>query len=264
MIFDTHAHYDDSAFDDDREQIIASLRDKNIGMVVNVSATLKGCDETLKLTEKYPFIYGSIGVHPEGVAELSGQKLEELKQICLTKAYNKGGKIVAVGEIGLDYYYEDPLRDVQKEWFEKQIEMAKEVELPIIIHSRDAAKDTLDILKAHDAGRNGAIIHCYSYSPEIAREYLNMNYYFGIGGVVTFKNAKKLVETVEILPIEKIVLETDSPYLSPVPLRGQRNDSTNLKYVVEKIASIKGISEEEVIRITEENARRVYRIDANT
>lgn len=263
MIFDTHAHYDDSAFEEDRDEIIASLKDNNIGTVVNVAATLKGCEETLKLTEKYSFIYGSIGVHPEGVAELNDQKLEELKQICFTKAYNKGGKIVAVGEIGLDYYYEDPLRNVQKEWFEKQIKMAKEVELPIIIHSRDAAKDTLDILKSLDAGQNGAIIHCYSYSPEIAREYLAMDYYFGIGGVLTFKNARKLVETVEILPMERIVLETDSPYLSPVPLRGQRNNSANLKYVVEKIASIKGISEEEVIRITEENARRIYKINAN-
>jgi len=263
MIFDTHAHYDDRAFNEDRDELLKSLCNNNVEAVVNISADLKGCENTVLLTKKYPFIYGALGVHPEGILDLTDAKLEELKKLCFEEAYYNGGRIVAVGEIGLDYYYEDTNRDIQKDWFIKQIKMAKEVKLPIVIHSRDAANDTLVILKENQAEENGGIIHCYSYSADMAKIYLEMGYYFGIGGVVTFKNARKLVETVEFLPLDKIVLETDAPYLSPTPFRGKRNDSSNLKYVVEKISQIKHVSQEEVLRITNENARRVYRINAN-
>lgn len=263
MIIDTHAHYDDEAFDIDRDELINNFNNENVGLVVNVGASLRGCEDTLKLTKKYPNVYGALGVHPSDVEELDEEKLSWLKDSLISNALYNGGKIVALGEIGLDYYYEDPPKDIQIEMFKKQLDIAKEVKLPVIIHSRDAAKDTLDILKEYYNEGISGIIHCYSYSAEIATEYLKMGYYFGIGGVLTFKNARKLIEAVEIIPIEAIVLETDSPYLTPVPYRGERNDSSKLKYVVEKLAEIKGISEEEVIKITEENARRVYRLDAN-
>lgn len=263
MIIDTHAHYDDEAFDIDRDGLINNFNNENVGLVVNVGASLKGCEDTLKLTKKYPNVYGALGVHPSDVEELNEEKLSWLKDSLISNALYNGGKIVALGEIGLDYYYEDPPKDIQIEMFKKQLDIAKEVKLPVIIHSRDAAKDTLDILKEYYNEGISGIIHCYSYSAEIATEYLKMGYCFGIGGVLTFKNARKLIEAVEIIPIESIVLETDSPYLTPVPHRGERNDSSKLKYVVEKLAEIKGISEEEVIKITEENARRVYRLDAN-
>lgn len=263
MIIDTHAHYDDEAFDDDRDELLRGLNEKNIELVVNASANIKECEATLKLMDKYPFVYGMIGVHPSEVGELDEKKFEWMKNICIERSVLSGGKVVSVGEIGLDYYYEDTRKEEQKIWFERQIELAREVKLPINIHSRDAAKDTLDILKEHKASEIGGIVHCYSYSKEVARDILDMGFLFGIGGVVTFKNAKKLVEVVEFLPIEAIVLETDCPYLAPVPFRGQRNDSGNLNLVAEKIAEIKEMSIEEVIARTSENARKVYRINAN-
>lgn len=264
MIFDTHAHYDDSMFDIDRDELINNFINENVGTIVNVGASLKGCEDTLLLTKKYPNVYGALGVHPSDVEELNSEKLLWLKNTCIENALYNGGKIVALGEIGLDYYYEDPERAVQLDMFKKQLDIALEVKLPVIIHSRDASKDTLEILKEYHEKGIGGIIHCYSYSSEAAKEYLKMGFYFGIGGVLTFKNAKKLIEAVEMIPMESIVLETDSPYLTPVPHRGERNDSSRLKYVVKKLSEIKNISEEEVIKITNENARRVYRLDANT
>ena len=169
-------------------------------------------------------------------------------------------KVVAIGEIGLDYYWKEPDPEIQKHWFVRQLQLAREVKLPVIIHSRDAAQDTLDIMKAEKAGEIGGVIHCFSYGTEMAREYLNMGFYLGIGGVVTFNNGRKLKEVVEYMPLDRIVLETDCPYLSPVPNRGKRNSSLNLPYVAEAIGQIKGISPEEVIKITNQNARNLYRL----
>lgn len=254
MIFDTHAHYDDSAFDTDREELLSSLHEAGVGTVVNVGASLSGTRRTVELTEKYPFIYGAAGVHPDEVGELNENSFQWLKEQCLRE------RIVAVGEIGLDYYWDKENHALQKEWFVRQLRLAQELNMPVIIHSREAAADTMDILKKEYKPEIPVVIHCYSYSPEMAREYVKMGYYLGIGGVLTFKNAKKLKDVVSGTPLEKILLETDAPYLAPVPFRGKRNDSRKLTYVAEAISEIKGITPEEVIRITEENALRFYRI----
>lgn len=252
MIFESHAHYDDEVFDEDRDALLSSFLEKGIGTVINIGASLSGSEATVKLAEQYPFFYGAVGVHPSEVEELNEENFERLRVLCGHE------KIVAVGETGLDYHYPEPGEAVQKEWFARQLTLAREVKLPVIIHSREAAKDTLDIMQAHRAGEIGGVVHCFSYTKEMAREYLNMDYYFGIGGVITFKNAKKLKEAVAYIPIDKILLETDSPYLSPEPHRGERNSSLNLPYVASEIAAIKGISYEEVVERTEQNARKLF------
>lgn len=254
MIFDTHAHYDDEAFDEDREELLTSLFTQGIEAVTNVGASIKTSENTLKLVDQYPNVYGAIGVHPSETSELNEEKLNWLK----TQSAHK--KIVAIGEIGLDYYWDEPDREIQKTWFIRQLSLAREVKLPVIIHSRDAAKDTLDIMKAENSKEIGGVIHCFSYEKEMAREYLNMGFYLGIGGVLTFKNARKLKEVVEYMPMEQLVLETDCPYLAPVPNRGKRNSSLNLPYVVKEISAIKGIPEEEIIAITNQNAKKLYRL----
>lgn len=258
MIFDTHSHYDDKRFSDDRDYVLASMKDNNVGAIVNVSAEYPSINANISLCEKYDFIYGTVGLHPDGVIKLEESEnpdalINEMKNILLN---NK--KMVAVGEIGLDYYYEDPSRDIQKRWFIAQMEMAKAVKKPVIIHSRDACEDTLEILKQFPEVTG--VMHCYSYTKETAKTLIDMGYVIGVGGVVTFKNAKKLVDTVEYIPLEKIILETDCPYMAPEPHRGSRNDSTLIKYVIQKIASIKNISEEEVEEITWNNACRFYGI----
>ena len=274
-IFDTHAHYDDDAFDEDRDQLLEYMENPSregfsgdeeenekiivdnykIEKVVNVGASMASSQRTIDLTEKYNFIYGAIGVHPEETNALTEKDMEWLKK------ESQREKIIAIGEIGLDYYWESVPRELQKKWFDRQLELAKEVVLPVIIHSRDAAKDTIDMLQSANESKDmRGIIHCYSYSKEAARDYLNMGFYFGIGGVVTFKNAKKVKETVEYVPLEQIVLETDCPYLAPTPHRGDRNSSLNLPYVIEEIAAIKGISVEKVAQTTYENACKIYGI----
>ena len=252
MIFESHAHYDDDAFDEDREELLASLRGHGIDKVINVGASLDSCKITLQLMEQYPFIYGAMGVHPTETGELNEENFTWLREQCAVD------KVVAVGEIGLEYHWKEPEIHVQKLWFERQMELAREVRLPVIIHSREAAKDTLDMMQALHAEEIEGVIHCYSYTKEMAREYLQMGYYFGIGGVITFQNAKKLKEAVEYIPMDRILLETDSPYLAPEPYRGKRNSSLNLPYVAREIAALKGISYEEVVRITEENAERLF------
>lgn len=252
MIFDTHAHYDDEAFDLDRDEMLTQLKEHGIEAVTNVGASMKSCKATLELTRKYPFVYGAVGVHPNETGELSETDMNWLLEAAMEE------KIVAVGEIGLDYYWEEPDHETQKKWFVRQLALAEKVKLPIIIHSREAARDTLDIMKAEQAGKLGGVIHCFSYSKEMAREYLNMGFYLGIGGVVTFKNAKKLKEVVEYMPMEQMVLETDCPYLAPVPNRGRRNSSFNLPYVVREISQIKNLPAEKIIQITSENAKRLY------
>ncbi|WP_026665390.1 TatD family hydrolase [Butyrivibrio sp. FC2001] len=254
MIFETHAHFDDEAFDEDRAELLSSMQENGIGTIVNATASKRTVEMSLELTKKYPFIYTTIGVHPSDCAEMDDDELRWLEDMCSNE------KAVAVGEIGLDYHYDEPSKDIQKKWFEAQIEMARRVKLPIIVHSRDAAKDTMDIMKTLKTEEIGGDIHCFSYSVEVAREYLNMGFYIGVGGVITFKNGRKLREVVEYAPIEQIVLETDSPYLSPEPYRGKRNSSLNLPLVAAKIAEIKGITAEEVIAITEENARKLYNL----
>lgn len=255
-IFDTHAHYDDKRFDEDREGLIESLKDGNVGAVVNIGVSLESSQFTVNMTKKYDHVYGTVGVHPSDIFEM-----EETDEIPLLKRMaEENKKIVAIGEIGLDYHYDNIVESVQQKWFVEQMHLAKDLKLPIVVHSRDAAKDTLDIMKAEKAGEIGGVIHCYSYSVEQARDYLNMGFYFGIGGVLTFKNAKKLREVVDYVPLDKIVLETDSPYLSPEPFRSKRNYSAYLSYVAEKIAEIKKIDVDEVYNTTWNNAHELYRI----
>lgn len=254
MIFDTHAHYDDEAFQEDRDALLMSLQPHGIEAVVNIGASIQSTKNTLELMKKYPFVYGAVGVHPNETSELNEHLIDWLKHVAGEK------KVVAIGEIGLDYYWDEPDHDTQKHWFVRQLALAREVELPVVIHSRDAAKDTLDVMKAEHAEDLGGVIHCFSYGAEMAREYLNLGFYIGIGGVVTFQNGRKLKEVVEYVPLDRIVLETDCPYLSPVPNRGKRNSSLNLPYVVEAISQIKGISAEEVISVTNRNAKKMYRL----
>ena len=254
MIFDTHAHYDDEAFNEDRESLLTSLPGAGIGAVVCVGASLPTVETSIELAERFPWMYASVGVHPHDVADLNEERMAWLTEM------SRHEKVVAVGEFGLDYHYDDIDREQQKYWFERQLLLAQKVDKPIIIHTRDAAQDTLDMMKSDAAKGLGGIIHCFPFGAELAREYLNLGYYLGIGGVVTFKNGKKTKEAVAYAPLERIVLETDCPYLAPTPFRGKRNDSTLLKLVISEIAQIKGISEAEVERVTWENARKVYRL----
>ena len=254
MIVDTHAHYDEEAFDEDRRTVLAQLKAAGIERVVNVGASIHSSHTTLELIEKHDVLYGAIGVHPSETEELNEEWMNWLEE----KSHEK--KVVAIGEIGLDYHWEEPARDVQKYWFVRQLDLARKVKLPVIIHSRDAAKDTLDIMKAEHAENIGGVIHCFSYTKEMAREYLDMGFFLGIGGVLTFKNARKLVETVEYAPLDRLVLETDCPYLAPVPNRGKRNSSLNLTYVADQLAAIKGVDRETVEKMTWDNARRLYRL----
>lgn len=253
MIFESHAHYDDEAFNEDRDNLLSSMKDNGVEYIVNVSADFESVDPIYELSQKYDFVYSTVGVHPGAAKDMTQERFEYLKKAALRD------KVVAIGEIGLDYYWEkeEGQKATQKEWFVKQLQLAKEVNKPVIIHSREAAADTLDIMKKEWTDRK-AVIHCYSYSAEMAKIYAKMGYYFGIGGVLTYKNARTLVETVEYVPIEQLLLETDCPYLSPVPNRGKRNDSSNLRYVAEKIAEIKNISYDAVVEITEENAKRFF------
>lgn len=254
MIFETHAHYDDEAFDEDREKLLETMHTQGIEKIINVGASLQGVRDTVALTEKYPFVYGAVGIHPDEVGNLTEEDMKELRGYCDRE------KIAAIGEIGLDYYWDKENHEIQKKWFVRQMDLAKETGLPIIVHSRDAAKDTLDIMKAERADNLSGVIHCYSYSKEHAREYMNMGYYLGVGGVVTFKNAKRLKEVVEYAPLDYLLLETDAPYLAPEPYRGKRNCSLYLTYVAQTIARIKGVPYETVVETTRKNAEKLFKI----
>ena len=264
-IFDTHAHYDDTAFDGDRDSLLSSMAAGGVAAICNAGSTLASSRTSLELAERYDFIYAAVGIHPDEIGELNEETFAEL---CRLAAHPKA---VAVGEIGLDYYVPDFLREdpdyvddkdqagreKQQYWFIRQLELARQLGKPVVIHSRDAAKDTMDLIRDKADGLT-LDIHCYSYSPEQARAYLDMGHYLGIGGVLTFKNSRKLKEVVAMMPEERILLETDCPYLAPVPFRGKRNSSLNLPYVVKAIAELKGMSEGRVLAVTWDNACRFY------
>lgn len=257
MIFDTHAHYDDEAFEEDQEALLMSMEAGGVGHIVNACASIGGMERTIELMDKYPFVYGAVGVHPDDADQMTLETLDKIRR------FSHHEKTVAIGEIGLDYYWhkEPQEHDIQKRMFCAQMDIAREEKLPFMIHSRDAAEDTLEIVRRYmQEGMYGGIIHCFSYSREIAREYLDMGLYLGIGGVVTFKNARKLKEVVQYAPLSQIVLETDCPYMAPEPNRGKRNSSLNLHYVAQAIADLKGITTEDVISTTEENAKTLLGI----
>lgn len=254
MIFETHAHYDDERFAEDRDTLLASMPERGIGRIINVGSTLVSTKETLAIAQNYPYVYAAVGVHPSEIGDLNEEMFAWLKE------QTRQEKTVAVGEIGLDYYWdkEPEVQKAQRYWFKRQMELAREETLPVIIHSRDAAEDTMRLMQEIHAEEIPGVIHCYSYSKEMALEFVKMGYRIGVGGVVTFKNARKLKETVEAVPMEAILLETDCPYMAPEPHRGTRNDSSNIPYVVNTIAQIKGISTDEVEHITWENAMRLF------
>ena len=282
MIFDSHAHYEDKRFDADRIELLSNMRDNNIERIVNVGSTLDTSKESIALTEEYEDIYAAVGIHPSEVAfPISGDPHnEDVAEydllIRLAESRSKMpevlaeledlsfyGKCVSIGEIGLDYYWdkEEDIHVLQREWFIAQLELAHKVNKPVIVHSRDASKDTFDILS--DAKKRldtRAVVHCYSGSAEMAKDYVKMGFYIGVGGVITFKNGRKLRETVENTPLESILLETDCPYMAPEPYRGKRNDSTKLSYIAAKVAELKQVSTEEVEEVTWSNACRFYNV----
>ena len=251
MYFESHAHYDDKRFDDDRYELINRLHDSDgVHTIINIGCDLPTSLSSLSLADTYDFVYAAVGVHPH-----EADSLDE-KGISLLRELSKEEKAVAIGEIGLDFYYDHSPRDIQRYWFKRQLELAKEVDMPVIIHSRDAAQETFDMIK--ESGVRKGVIHCYSGSAEMAAEYVKMGFKIGVGGVVTYKNSKKLIETVEKISVNDILIETDSPYLAPSVVRGTRNDSSNLKYVVEKIAKLKNMTVEDVARITSDNAVELF------
>ena len=254
MIFDTHAHYDDEAFDEDRAELLSSMAAQGTAKIVNIGSGFEANEKTLKLAQEYDFIKAAFGIHPEFADQLNEENFKRIEELC------RLDECVAVGEIGLDCYWPEPDVSIQRPWFERQMDLARRIGKPIVVHSRDAAQETYEMMKAAGAGDIGGVVHCFSYSKEMAKLFVDMGFYIGVGGVITFKNGKKLKEVVEYIPLEHIVLETDCPYLAPVPFRGKRNSSLLLPHVVEVISEIKGISREEVERITWDNAHRLYRL----
>lgn len=252
MFFESHAHYDDEKFDVDRYELIEKLNKNGIDYIVNIGANIESSAKSIELAEKYPYIYAAVGVHPHEVDTMSDKDIQTLEN------YAENNKVVAIGEIGLDYYYDLSPRDKQRYWFKKQLKLSKKVKLPVIIHSREAAQECFDIIK--ESGVTKGVIHSFSGSYQMALDYIDMGFLIGVGGIVTFNNAKKIVEVVDSIPLNKLLIETDSPYLSPVPKRGSRNNSQNLIYITEKIAQIKQISIEKVAEITKENAMTFFPI----
>ncbi len=253
-IFDSHAHYDDESFNEDREAVINELKENGIIGVLNCGASLEGARESAALADKYDFFYAAVGIHPEHANEFNEEIIEELKELA------KHNKVRAIGEIGLDYYYEEnPPRDVQRNVFRAQMKLAQELKLPVIIHDRDAHEDTLNILKEFPEVKG--VLHCFSGSVEFARECLKLGYYIGFTGVVTFKNAKKLIEVAKEIPMDRMLVETDCPYMAPTPFRGKRNRSDYIKYIIEKIAEIRGISEDEISLATISNTKKMLNIE---
>ena len=252
MLFDTHAHLNDRAFDADRDHLLSQLPEAGISYLLNAGCSLDSSRESIALAGKYPYIYAAVGSHPDTANEVNDTVLEEYRKLCKLNS-----KVRAIGEIGLDYHYEDIPRDLQKRAFVAQMALAKELDLPVIIHEREAHQDGMEIVKQFP-GVTG-VFHCYSGSPEMAKELIGLGYYIGFTGVLTFKNARKAVETAQAIPLDRIVIETDCPYMSPEPFRGKRNDPSRVYRVAEALAQIRGISVREAMAATLENGKRLYR-----
>ena len=250
-IFDSHAHYNDEQFDIDRDSLLASLPEAGIVGIINCGTDVRSSFASLEMAEKYPFVYAACGYHPESALEFTDDNLAEIEKMLSHE------KCVAVGEIGLEYHYDFVPKDVQKYVFEKHLELAVKYDMPVIVHDREAHADTMDLLKKY---KPKGVLHCYSGSVEMAKEVLKIGMYIGLGGAVTFKNAVKPVEVAEMIPIDRLLLETDCPYMAPVPMRGKRNNSAYISYVAEKIADIRGISPQELLTITAENTRKLFNI----
>lgn len=253
MLFDSHAHLNDEAFDQDRAELLETFRDAGVGLVMNAGCSLESSREGIALAEAYPWIYCSVGTHPDTADEVNEEVLEVYRQMC------SHPKVKAIGEIGLDYYYETIHRDAQMRAFRMQMQLAEELDMPVIVHERDAHEDGMSIVKEFPKVKG--VFHCYSGSAEMARQLVDMGWYIGFTGVLTFKNARKAVETAASIPLERILLETDCPYMAPEPYRGKRNHPGYLPKMAEKLAQIRGIPVEEAIRATMENAKRLYRIE---
>lgn len=254
MLFDTHAHYDDERFDEDRYEIIKNAHDEGVSYIINAAADFKSIASSISLSEKFDFVYAAVGIHPHSAGEMDENTIEVIKESA------KNPKVVAIGEIGLDYYYDNSPREIQRIWFSRQIILAKNLNLPIIVHDRDAHEDVMNIIKSDHAEETGGVMHCFSGSIEMARELLNLNFYISIGGPVTFKNAKKAIEVVKYVPLDRLLIETDCPYLTPEPYRGKRNYSGYVRLVAEKIAEIKGVALEEIADVTLCNAKELFKI----
>lgn len=254
MLIDSHAHLDDKRFDSDRDMLIKNLKDNGLDLVINIGADLQTSIASVSLAEKYENIYAAIGVHPHSAKEMDNSTIEILK------SFAKREKVVAIGEIGLDFHYDNSPRDVQRKWFKEQLKLAKEVDLPVVIHTREASQETFDILKEAQDGKLRGVLHCYSGSVEMALEYIKLGFYISLGGPVTFNNAKVSREVAKAVPLDKLLIETDCPYLTPVPYRGKRNEPIFVKYVAETIAEIRGISLEELGEATNRNTKELFNI----
>lgn len=253
-IFDSHAHYDDEEFDNDRKEVLEELKNEGVIGIMNCSSSYKSIAKTCELINTYDFIYGAVGIHPENADEFKDEMLDEFKDII-----KKNPKVKAIGEIGLDYYWdENPDKEIQKDVFRKHMKLAEELNLPVIIHDRDAHEDTLNIIKEFPNVKG--VVHCFSGSVEFAKECLKLGYYIGVTGVVTFKNAKKVVKVVKEVPVERLLVETDCPYMAPEPNRGKRNKSSYIKYVIEKISEIKEINPKEFNLKVNENLQNLFKI----
>ena len=251
MLFDTHAHYDDERFDGDREALLAGMPEKNVGLIVNPGCDVASSRTAVALAESFDFVYAAVGIHPENCGDFEPGMIDRLRQMA------KNPRVVAIGEIGLDYYWaENPPRELQQEVLRRQLRLAEELGLPVIIHDRDAHGDTLEMVREFPQVRG--VFHCFAGSVEMARELIKMGWMLSFNGAVTFKNAKKAPEVIAAVPLEKLMIETDAPYLTPVPHRGERNDSSYVRLVAEKIAQIKGLTPEEVEKATWENGRRFF------
>lgn len=253
--FDTHMHLDDSKFDLDREEVINKIWNAGVTKCINMGCDVESSKKAINIAEKHSFIYAACGLHPEDIPQTEEdlwKTISEIKELAL-----KNEKIVAIGEIGLDYYWRQDNKDLQKKAFEKQIELANELQLPVSIHTRDSIDDTISIIRKIKIERSG-VLHCCPFNPELVKQGLNAGLYIGFGGTCTFKNSKNAPKIVEIVPLDKILIETDAPYLAPEPLRGTRNDSSNLKYVVQKLAEFKNITPEEMAKITFKNAQNLF------
>ena len=257
-IFDSHAHYDDAKFDEDRESVLENIYDAGVEKVVSAGYSLESSYESIKLSEKYEFIYSTCGISPNDIPDTVEKLQEQISELeCLVKQ-NK--KVVAIGEIGLDYYWNKENKELQKKAFIMQIELANKYNLPIVIHTREAIQDTIDVLKNAELPEKKGVFHCCPLNIELVKQALKLGFYISFAGPVTFKNSKNANEIIEMVPMDKILIETDSPYLSPEPLRGRRNDPRNVKYMAKKIAEVKRITLEEVASVTYENAKDVFNI----